>query len=226
MKEKYRLLIIDDEIEILQMLKLQFESDGYDVYLAKNSDEALKQLSHQIDLILLDINMPQINGLEFCQMIRRYIACPIIFLTARVDKQDIINGLMSGGDDYITKPFNLEELNARVMAHLRRENRSQGTTVGKFEYDLIIDYGRQKVFYQNQEIKFSNKEFAIIKILSMNPSQVYTRELLYQQIWGYDSDGDSKVIKEHVRKIRAKFMQYSLQEYIEIVWGVGYRWKK
>ncbi|WP_294580528.1 response regulator transcription factor [uncultured Thomasclavelia sp.] len=226
MKEKYRLLIIDDEIEILQMLKLQFESDGYDVYLAKNSDEALKQLSHQIDLILLDINMPQINGLEFCQMIRRYIACPIIFLTARVDKQDIINGLMSGGDDYITKPFNLEELNARVMAHLRRENRSQGTTVGKFEYDLIIDYGRQKVFYQNQEIKFSNKEFAIIKILSMNPSQVYTRELLYQQIWGYDSDGDSKVIKEHVRKIRAKFMQYSLQEYIETVWGVGYRWKK
>lgn len=226
MKEKYRLLIIDDEIEILQMLKLQFESDGYDVYLAKNSDEALKQLSHQIDLILLDINMPQINGLEFCQMIRRYIACPIIFLTARVDKQDIINGLMSGGDDYITKPFNLEELNARVMAHLRRENRSQGTTVGKFEYDLIIDYGRQKVFYQNQEIKFSNKEFAIIKILSMNPSQVYTRELLYQQIWGYDSDGNSKVIKEHVRKIRAKFMQYSLQEYIETVWGVGYRWKK
>lgn len=226
MKEKYRLLIIDDEIEILQMLKLQFESDGYDVYLAKNSDEALKQLNHQIDLILLDINMPQINGLEFCQMIRRYIACPIIFLTARVDKQDIINGLMSGGDDYITKPFNLEELNARVMAHLRRENRSQGTTVGKFEYDLIIDYGRQKVFYQNQEIKFSNKEFAIIKILSMNPSQVYTRELLYQQIWGYDSDGDSKVIKEHVRKIRAKFMQYSLQEYIETVWGVGYRWKK
>ena len=121
MKEKYKILIVDDEQSILDMLKLQLEFEGYAVFTAGNAKETLDKLSYGPDIILLDINMAGMNGLDLCASIRDFISCPIIFLTARVSEQDKINGLMAGGDDYITKPFSVNELLARILAHLRRE---------------------------------------------------------------------------------------------------------
>lgn len=129
----YKILIVDDEEILLQMLKYQFEGANYEVLTAINSDEALKRLRKMPDIILLDINMPEINGLQLCTMIREYISVPIIFLTARADEGDKVKGLLVGGDDYITKPFNMEELLARVAAHLRREERCQNRTQILFE---------------------------------------------------------------------------------------------
>lgn len=135
----YKILIVDDEEILLQMLKYQFEGANYEVLTAINSDEALKRLRKMPDIILLDINMPEINGLQLCTMIREYISVPIIFLTARADEGDKVKGLLVGGDDYITKPFNMEELFARVAAHLRREERCQNRTQILFEKKRTCD---------------------------------------------------------------------------------------
>lgn len=223
---KYKILIIDDESAILDMLSLQFQSEGYLVDTALNASQALEKLSNGPDLLLLDINMEGINGLELCTRIREYITCPILFLTARVSEQDKINGLMVGGDDYITKPFSMNELFARVKAHLRREERSHTKTIGRFSDELVIDYGKRVVFVRGNEIELSNKEFEIIKLLSMNAGQVFDREKIYEAVWGFESDGDNAVIKEHIRKIRMKIGTFTETIYLETVWGVGYRWKK
>lgn len=146
MNPPYRILLVDDEPSILDLLKLQFESEGYAVYTARNASEALDRLSHTPDLILLDINMSGTNGLELCSSIRNFVSCPILFLTARISEQDKISGLMAGGDDYITKPFSMKELLARVSAHLRREERSSCKSLGKFSEELIIDYGKRDVY--------------------------------------------------------------------------------
>ena len=226
MKETYKILIVDDEPSILDMLKLQLESEGYVVYTAINAKEALDKLSNCPDIILLDINMSGMNGLDLCVSIRDFVSCPILFLTARVSEQDKINGLMAGGDDYITKPFSMSELLARLSAHLRRENRSHKKTKNKFSEELIIDYSDRRLYIKNNRIELSNKEFEIIQLLSANAGQVFDREKIYEIIWGFDSNGDSTVIKEHIRKIRSKFSEYTEKAYISTVWGVGYKWIK
>lgn len=226
MKETYKILIMDDEPSILDMLKLQLESEGYVVYTAINAKEALDKLSNCPDIILLDINMSGMNGLDLCVSIRDFVTCPILFLTARVSEQDKINGLMAGGDDYITKPFSMSELLARLSAHLRRENRSHKKTKNKFSEELIIDYSDRSLYIKNNRIELSNKEFEIIQLLSANAGQVFDREKIYEIIWGFDSNGDSTVIKEHIRKIRSKFSEYTEKAYISTVWGVGYKWIK
>lgn len=226
MSKKYKILIIDDEISILEMLTLQFQSEGYLVYSAANGQRALEKLSNMPDIILLDINMDGINGLDLCAMIRKYVTCPIIFLTAKVSEQDKVNGFMAGGDDYITKPFSMNELLARVSAHLRREERSHIKTRGKFSEELIIDYGERSLYIKGHMIELSNKEFEIIKLLSMNAGQVFDREKIYELIWGLDGNGDNTVIKEHIRKIRLKFATFTDKPYIITVWGVGYKWTK
>lgn len=223
---RHKILIVDDEKAILEMLRINLEAEEYIVYLAKSGEEALTQLSVEPELILLDINMPGMSGLELCQKIRDHVNCPIIFLTARITEQDKIAGLMNGGDDYITKPFSIEELLARIQAHLRREERSHTATRAKFTDRLIIDYDKRSVIYKEQEIEFSNKEFEIMTWLSRNPGIVFSREKLYEKIWGYESEGDSIVIKEHIRKIRNKLSEYTDEDYIETVWGVGYKWRK
>lgn len=226
MKETYKILIVDDEPSILDMLKLQLESEGYVVYTAINAKEALDKLSNCPDIILLDINMSGMNGLDLCVSIRDFVSCPILFLTARVSEQDKINGLMAGGDDYITKPFSMSELLARLSAHLRRENRSHKKTKNKFSEELIIDYSDRSLYIKNNRIELSNKEFEIIQLLSANAGQVFDREKIYEIIWGFDRNGDSAVIKEHIRKTRSKFSEYTEKAYISTVWGVGYKWIK
>lgn len=226
MEEKYKILIVDDEQSILDMLKLQLEFEGYVVYTASNAKQALDKLSCCPDIILLDINMAGMNGLDLCVSIRDHVSCPIIFLTARVSEQDKINGLMVGGDDYITKPFSMNELLARCSAHLRREKRSHNKTKSMFSEELIIDYSARSLYIKGNRIELSNKEFEIIQLLSTNAGQVFDREKIYEIIWGIDGNGDSTVIKEHIRKIRLKFAEYTDKAYIATVWGVGYKWIK
>ena len=223
---KHKILIIDDEEMILEMLKKCLEAEDFLVYTANSAKKALEQLSIAPDIILLDINMPEINGFELCQAIRDHITCPILFLTARVTEQDAINGFSVGGDDYITKPFHMDELLARISAHIRREKRKNTTANIKFDNELMIDYNSRMVFFQDHPLDFSNKEFEIIRLLSQNAGMVFDRETIYEKLWGYDGNGDSVVIKEHIRKIRNKLTNYTNKNYIETVWGVGYKWIK
>jgi len=220
----YKILLVDDEEDILQLLKDYLELQGYMVMLAHDGNEAIEKASLCPDLVILDINMPGIDGLEVCRRIRQHLSCPIIFLTARVTEQDKINGLLTGGDDYIIKPFSIDELGARIIAHLRREERSQVRDSLRFIGDLTINFSERCIYYKDQRITLTKKEFDIVEYLCKNRGQVFSRERIYERLWGYDSEGDSSIVTEHIRRIRQKIGKYSDQELIETVWGVGYRW--
>ncbi len=222
----YRVLIVDDEKMLTDLLSEHLRDCGYEPLVANNSGAALKQLPKKPDLILLDINMPCVDGLELCKNIRRHVACPIIFLTARITEQDKINGLQFGGDDYITKPFSLQELTARIAAHLRREERSQNRSSVLTTADgLLVNLTERRVFYGTREIVFSKKEFDVIETLMTYRGRIFDKERIYEAVWGYDAEGDSNVVKEHIRRIRSKLREVTPREFIETVWGVGYKWK-
>lgn len=193
---------------------------------AEDGETALRQVERKPDLILLDINMPGTDGLEVCRRIREYVNCPILFLTARVENEDKVKGFSAGGDDYIVKPFSLAELEARVQAHLRREARRGVETRVRFSGELTIDYGERCVFCGDERIVFPKKEFDILELLSQNPGQVFDKERIYERIWGYDSEGDSSVVAEHIRRIRARLTAAGCGAYIETVWGCGYKWSR
>lgn len=222
---QYKILIADDEPGVVALLKDYFEINNYLVLTAAGGEEAIRLSGHGPDIILLDINMPQLDGLEVCRRIREHISCPIIFLTARVEDMDKIEGFVSGGDDYVTKPFSIDELGARVAAHLRRENRRAGNTKVRFEDDLVIDYAAHLVNAGGNEIQLAKKEYEIIALLSENRGQVFDKERIYERLWGYDAEGDSAVIAEHVKRIRAKLRSAGAQDHIATIWGVGYKWK-
>lgn len=221
-----KILIADDETDIVVMLSQFFQGKGYRILTATNGVETLKQVENNPDIILLDINMPGMDGLEVCQRIRDYVSCPILFLTARIEDADKVKGFSVGGDDYIVKPFSLVELEARVKAHLRRETRHSFNTQIKFIDDLTIDYAERCIFYKGNKISLTKKEFDIVELLSVNSGQVFDRERIYEKIWGYDSEGDSSVVAEHIRRIRTKIASFTEKGYIETVWGCGYKWIK
>ena len=189
-----KILIADDETDIVVMLSQFFQGKGYRILTATNGVETLKQVENNPDIILLDINMPGMDGLEVCQRIRDYVSCPILFLTARIEDADKVKGFSVGGDDYIVKPFSLVELEARVKAHLRRETRHSFNTQIKFIDELTIDYVERCIFYKGNKISLAKKEFDILELLSVNSGQVFDRERIYEKIWGYDSEGDSSVV--------------------------------
>lgn len=219
-----KLLIVDDEKGVVDMLKSYFEMRSFQVYTAHDGKGVLKQIAHNPDLVLLDINMPGMDGLTVCEKIRDYISCTILFLTARIETADKINGFQAGADDYIIKPFDIDELGARVAAHLRRENRKQEQSTLRFFSDMVIDYSKREVSINGERIGLSRKEFDIVELLSANAGQVFDRERIYELVWGLDSDGNSDTVMEHIRKIRNKFAALARHSYIETVWGVGYKW--
>ena len=224
---KYRILVVDDEAMITELLSDHLGDEGYEVYTANSTADALKLLPKNPNLIILDINMPETDGLAFCKNIRDHVSCPIIFVTARITEQDKVNGLQYGGDDYLTKPFSLKELSARVAAHLRRDERTRGGSASVLTSgELLVNLSQRRVFYKDAEIEVSKKEFDLIEFLLTNAGQVFDRERIYERIWGYDAEGSADVIKEHIRKIRAKLHELAGEEYIETVWGVGYKWKR
>ena len=219
-----KILIVDDEKGVVDMLKSYFEMRSFQVYTARNGEAALQQIARNPDIVLLDINMPDMDGLTVCEKVREYISCPILFLTARIETADKIKGFQAGGDDYIIKPFDIDELGARVSAHLRREGRKQEQSTLRFFKDMVIDYSKREVSINGVQIALSKKEFDIVELLSVHSGQVFDRERIYDIVWGLDGDGSSDTIMEHIRKIRSKFAAVSLHSYIETVWGVGYKW--
>ena len=221
-----KLLIVDDEPDIVAMLASFFTGKGYQVLTAQSGREALLRAEQSPDLILLDVSMPDLDGLAVCQAIRDHISCPILFLTARIEDTDKVRGFSVGGDDYILKPFSLVELEARVQAHLRREARHQSQARVRFAGELAIDYGEQRLFFGKEEIPLTKKEFDIVELLSQNPGQVFDKERIYEKIWGYDSEGSSGGVAEHIRRIRAKLAVHTDRVYLETVWGCGYKWNR
>jgi DNA-binding response OmpR family regulator len=219
-----KILLVDDEKGIVTMMKNYFERLDYKVYYALNGEEALRKIVFQPDIILLDINMPEMNGFDLCKRIREHISCPILFITARVESHDKIMGFRAGADDYIIKPFDIDELGARVDAHLRREQRKQEQSIVRFFGELVINYSKREITVGSNLIGFSKREFEIVELLSINSGQIFDREHIYEAIWGIDGDGNSDTIMEHIRKIRSKIATYTLHSYIDTVWGVGYKW--
>lgn len=221
---KGTLMIADDEPGILQLLKDYFELQDYQVILARNGPEVLEKLSPEPDLILLDVSMPFMDGFEVCERIRPHISCPILFLTAKIEEADRIKGFITGGDDYILKPFSIDELGARVAAHLRRESRRRTDKAVKIFDHLAIHYEEKCMYYNETPIPLTRTEYRIAEQLSLNPGQIFSKEQLYDKVRGYDGTADSSIIMEHIRRIRSKIGKHTKQTFIETVWGVGYRW--
>ena len=221
----YKILIADDESEMVQMLERFLNRNGYEICTAYSGKEAIAAIKTVPDLILLDINMPDMDGISVCKTIRDQVNVPILFLTAKDQEADKIEGFTAGGDDYITKPFSLAELKVRIEAHLRREHREKNIQRKVFD-DITVDYSAQKVFVHDESIHFLRKEFEIIQFLSLNAGQVFSRNHIYETIWGLEADGDDSAIMEHIRKIRQKFAKAGCERCIETVWGLGYKWVK
>ena len=185
------ILIVDDEKDMNAMLKRYFELNGYLVQTAENGTQAIEKAGKQPDLILLDINMPDLDGLEVCRRIRDFVSCPILFLTARIEDRDKLIGFAAGGDDYIVKPFSIDELGARVDAHLRREERRQTQVRTKFDGDFVIDYTAKEVYFKGKLIPLLPREFEIVELLSSYPGQLFSKERIFEHIWDMDSAGEN-----------------------------------
>ncbi|MFP3155517.1 response regulator transcription factor [Lachnospiraceae bacterium ZAX-1] len=225
-KLRYKLLIIDDDGDTVKMLKDYFEMQDYIVYTAYNGTEALEKLEIDPDVILLDINMPGKDGYAVCKIIRSLVECPILFLTARAEENDAVKGFMVGGDDYIRKPYRIRELGMRVKAHICRDERVKAKKKIKFSDGLLINYSNCNVCFENKKIDLTTKEFEILALLSSYRGQIFSQESIYEKIWNYDRDGDSKVVRELISRIRKKLEKHTGKKYIENVWGHGYKWEK
>ncbi len=217
-----RILAVDDEERILRLIRNALEKEGYDVTAIQDPREIEKQNISSYQLILLDVMMPGIDGFSLCGRIRDLTDCPILFLTAKTEEADIMRGLGLGGDDYITKPFGIGELRARVAAHLRRETREKKHMVsaGGVQFYLKAKLAR----YQDIELDLTKSEYAICEYLALNHGQVFSKDRIYEHVFGYEKESDDSVITEHVKNIRAKCRKAGLEP-IETVWGIGYRWK-
>lgn len=221
-----RILIADDEPQIISIIKQYLENENYEVLTAIDGNEALSFIQQKPDLIILDIMMPGVDGLSVCRAIREIVTCPILFLSARVDETDRVLGFSTGADDYIVKPFSLAELGARVSAHLRRENRKANISQRRSFGRLWIDFTIHQIGFEDKIIDFARKEYEIIELLSLHSGQVFSRERIYERIWGYAAEGDDSAVTEHIKRIRQKLGEFGQSEQIETVWGVGYRWIK
>jgi DNA-binding response OmpR family regulator len=225
-----KILIVDDEKLLVKGIKFNFEQDGYQVEVAYDGEEALKLARDKsIDIIILDLMLPKIDGLTVCQKVREFSNVPIIMLTAKSEDIDKILGLEYGADDYLTKPFNILELKARVKAILRRvtasghESHKPTLVTGEIE----LDYNSRRVKIKGKEIELTAKEFDLIDLFASNPGRVYSRENLLDIIWGYDYPGDIRTVDVHVRRLREKIEPNPAEpQYILTKWGVGYYFKE
>lgn len=217
----HKILAIDDDVGILKLIQRAFIGHDVDVTLMEKSTELSSVDLTSFELILLDIMMPDMDGFELCEKIRKRVDCPIIFLSALEDEQSILTGLGIGGDDYITKPFSISELRARVHAHLRRENRTKEHSV--FRGDIRIDLSGARAYVKDQKVELTKGEFMILKLLAMHPGRIYSREQIFIDVYGYDHDSNETVITEHIKNIRRKFGNFDINP-IDTVWGIGYKW--
>lgn len=226
-----RILIIEDELSIAELQKDYLEIHGFSVDIATDGAQGLATaLTHTYDLIIVDLMLPHIDGFELCKRIRASSNIPILMVTARSDDIDLMRGLGLGADDYITKPFRPNELVARVKSHLARYHRlvsSHHVKVEKLHIrGLVINRTARQVHVNGQEVILRTKEFDLLAFLASHPNRVFTKEELYERVWGMEASGDSATVTVHIGKIREKIELISSNEqYIETVWGVGYRFR-
>ncbi|MBQ4284309.1 MAG: response regulator transcription factor [Lachnospira sp.] len=222
-----RVLVVDDEKLIVKGLKFSLEQDNMTVECAYDGEEALEMIkNNEYDIILLDIMLPKLDGLQVCQMVREFSNVPIIMLTAKGDDMDKILGLEYGADDYITKPFNILEVKARIKAIFRRNTKKEApkadTGVLKIR-DMKLDCESRALFINDKEINLTAKEFELLEILAKNPNKVYSRDSLLNTVWGYDYPGDARTVDVHIRRLREKIEENpSEPKYVHTKWGLGY----
>ena len=217
-----RVLVVDDERDIRLLLKETLAMEGYETDLAADGAEAVRLLENGPDLILLDICLPDMDGYQVCRDIRSRTDAPIVFLSARVEEADRIMGLKVGGDDYIMKPFSMDELLARIEAHFRREERAAGRELR--EGILQVDFAGRRILVEGRDAGLTRTEYDIAELLFTHKGNVCDRERIYERVRGYEREADAAIVTEHIRRIRRKLENTQGQEYIETVWGVGYRW--
>ncbi|MEW6189422.1 MAG: response regulator transcription factor [Actinomycetota bacterium] len=223
-KVKEAILVVDDEQNIVELVKLYLTNEGFTVSGATNGEEALKTFkSFQPSLIILDIMLPGMDGWEVCRRIRKESDVPIIMLTAKVSEVDKVVGLELGADDYLTKPFSPRELVARVKAVLRRVRGPAPKSPLRFG-DLTIDIDKREVSLAEKKIDLTSTEFDVLRELASNPGIVYSRERLLQKVWGYDFFGGARTVDVHIRHLRQKLGDEG-SRFIETIWGIGYRFK-
>mgnify|MGYP002579858797 FL=1 len=222
-----KILVVDDEKSIVKGIKFSLEQDDMKVEVAYDGETALELAkANHYDMILLDIMLPGFSGLEVCQMIREFSDVPIIMLTAKGDDMDKILGLEYGADDYITKPFNILEVKARIKAIFRRNNRNVPEQENQKVIEtkgLKIDVDSRRVYIDDKEVNLTAKEFELVYLLVSNPNKVYSREQLLKTIWGPSYPGDARTVDVHVRRLREKIeANPSEPKYVHTKWGVGY----
>ena len=226
-----RILIIEDEPSIAELEKDYMEVNGFCVDVENNGDTGLRKAKTEAyDLVILDLMLPRMNGFEICKNIRLEKDIPVLMVSAKKEDIDKIKGLGMGADDYITKPFSPGELVARVKAHLSRYERLVGNKEQKNETvsirGICIDKTARRIFVNNQEVFFTTKEFDLLVFLATNPNRVFSKEDLFDRIWGMDSIGEISTVTVHIKKIREKVeLDTGNPQYIETVWGAGYRFK-
>ncbi|WP_017813964.1 response regulator transcription factor [Paenibacillus shenyangensis] len=219
----FKILAIDDDLDILALIRNILQRDKHLVSVENQAYRLTAEDVQGYDLILLDVMMPQVDGFEFCRTIRSSVDCPILFLTARSEEEAIVDGLMSGADDYLTKPFGVRELSARVSAHLRRERREKNTSrqqIGGFTFDFDM----KQIWVGDAQLYLTKNEYKICEYLARNRNRVFTREEIYDEVYGMDGHALYSTITEFIRSIRKKCKEHDVMP-ITTVWGVGYRWQ-
>lgn len=222
-----RVLVVDDEKLIVKGIRFSLEQEGMEVDCAYDGEEALeKAKTKEYDMILLDIMLPKLTGLEVCQQIREFSSVPIIMLTAKGEDMDKILGLEYGADDYITKPFNILEVKARIKVIMRRARKEEKKEVSDKTLvigELKLDCEGRRVFIGGREINLTAKEFDVLELLAKNPNKVYSRENLLNLVWGYEYPGDVRTVDVHIRRLREKIETVpSDPKYVHTKWGIGY----
>lgn len=224
-----RVLVVDDEKLIVKGIMFSLEQDGMEVDCAYDGEEALEKIrGTEYDIVLLDVMLPKLDGFEVCQSVREFSNVPIIMLTAKDTDMDKILGLEYGADDYITKPFNILEVKARIKAMLRRSKRtaSESNSNQIVKGDLKLDIDARRVLIKDKEINLTAKEFDLLELLVNNPNKVYSREQLLSIVWGYEYPGDVRTVDVHVRRLREKIEDNPKEpKYVNTKWGVGYYFK-
>ena len=226
-----KVLVVDDEKLIVKGIRFSLEQDGMDVDCAYDGQEALDLIQkNEYDVVLLDVMLPVLTGFEVCQRVREFSDVPIIMLTAKGDDMDKILGLEYGADDYITKPFNILEVKARIKAIIRRSNagHSHDENPKLLTYDVLkVDCDSRRAYIDEKEVNLTAKEFDLLELLMVHPNKVYSREELLNTVWGYDYPGDVRTVDVHIRRLREKIENKpSDPKYIHTKWGVGYYFQK
>ncbi|MCR5789558.1 MAG: response regulator transcription factor [Lachnospiraceae bacterium] len=222
-----RILIVDDEKLIVKGLKLGLEQDGLETDCAYDGEEALRKIrAESYDVVLLDVMLPKLTGVEVCREVRAFSDVPIIMVTAKGEDDDKIEGLECGADDYVTKPFNLQELKARIRAVLRRSHKEEETGKEAAANRIRLDGGGKRLFIDDKVFDLTLKEYEILKILVDHPDTVYSREQLLSLVWGESYVGDARTVDVHVRRLREKIEENpSDPRIVRTKWGVGYYFK-